>query len=145
MMGLMAASSLAAPLETRADYDAPPGGDVTILNYALTLEFLERKFYQEGLANYTEADFEAAGCDSDFYNNLKEIAYDEEVSTRRHTHTHTTYTQSFPPSRERTPQLTPTPSPKRPTSLSSPALSPPPPSTRQPTPSPPPTPNPSSN
>lgn len=48
-----------------------------ILNYALTLEHLEDKFYREGLANYTEAQFAAAGFDSTFYTNLKEISYDE--------------------------------------------------------------------
>jgi len=51
--------------------------DVGILNYALTLEHLEDKFYREGLANYTQADFAAAGFDATFYNNLKEISYDE--------------------------------------------------------------------
>jgi len=73
----------AAPIEERqtyaADFTAPPGGDTTILNYALTLEYLERKFYQEGLANYTQADFVAAGFNDPFYSNLKEIYYDEQV------------------------------------------------------------------
>jgi len=74
----------AAPVEQRdgsyaTDFNPPPGGDVTILNYALTLEYLERKFYQEGLANYTQADFVAAGFPDPFYDNLKEIYYDEEV------------------------------------------------------------------
>lgn len=75
----------AAPIEERGgpyvvDFNPPPGGDVTILNYALTLEFLERKFYQEGLANYTQAQFVAAGFPDPFYANLMEIALDEEVS-----------------------------------------------------------------
>ena len=51
--------------------------DAVILNYALTLEHLEDKFYREGLANYTEADFAAAGFDSTFYANLKEVSSDE--------------------------------------------------------------------
>lgn len=48
-----------------------------ILNYALTLEHLEDTFYRTGLANFTEADFAAAGADSTVYNNIKRIAKDE--------------------------------------------------------------------
>ena len=66
-------------LVKRDDFAAPPGGDIDILNYALTLEFLERKFYQEGLANYTADDFCAAGFSGEFYENLKEIYVDEQV------------------------------------------------------------------
>ena len=51
--------------------------DADILNYALTLEHLEDKFYREGLANYTEAEFASAGFDATFYGNLKEISSDE--------------------------------------------------------------------
>jgi len=72
----------AAPVEQRAtasDFNPPPGGDTTILNYALTLEYLERQFYKEGLANYTQADFVAAGFVDPFYSNLKEIYFDEET------------------------------------------------------------------
>ena len=82
---LLAGASLVlgSPVEKRQEYamdfNAPPGGDVTILNYALTLEYLERKFYQEGLANYTQAQFVAAGFPDPFYKNLKEIYYDEQV------------------------------------------------------------------
>ncbi|CAN8105513.1 unnamed protein product [Discula destructiva] len=83
LVGLTAAGlSLAAPpvdIKKRANFDAPPGGDITILNYALTLEYLERKFYQEGLANYTCADFLEAGFSEELYENLKEIAFDEET------------------------------------------------------------------
>ena len=74
-----AALSAAAPLEKKSNYDTLPGGDIDILNYALTLEYLERKFYAEGLANFTERDFCAAGYDSDFYKNLKVIYEDEKV------------------------------------------------------------------
>ena len=75
---------LAAPVEERADpyamdFMPPPGGDVTILNYALTLEYLERKFYMEGLKNYTHDDFVDAGFKDPFYANLMEIYFDEEV------------------------------------------------------------------
>lgn len=50
---------------------------VDILRYALTLEHLEDKFYREGLANFTQADFAAAGFDSTFYNNLEAISAHE--------------------------------------------------------------------
>ncbi|TVY65653.1 Protein rds1, partial [Lachnellula suecica] len=66
----------AAPIEDRSSNAI---GDATILNYALTLEYLERKFYQEGLVNYTEADFTAAGAPAPFYANLKEIYVDEQT------------------------------------------------------------------
>lgn len=48
-----------------------------ILNYALTLEHLEDKFYREGLKNYTHNDFLKAGFPDPFYANLKEISSDE--------------------------------------------------------------------
>ena len=57
----------------------PKVDDSVILNYALTLEYLERKFYQEALANYTQADFVAAGFADPFYTNLKEIYMDEQT------------------------------------------------------------------
>ncbi|KAL0939033.1 Protein rds1-like protein 1 [Colletotrichum truncatum] len=76
-----AASVIAAPLESRANYDPLPGGDVTIIQYALVLEYLEREFYKQGLSNYTEAEFcEFAGDDgSKFYNNLRTIYEDEKT------------------------------------------------------------------
>ncbi|ORY09219.1 ferritin-like domain-domain-containing protein [Clohesyomyces aquaticus] len=51
--------------------------DVDILQYALTLEHLEDKFYREGLANFTLKHFEEAGLDETFYKNLNEVSYDE--------------------------------------------------------------------
>ena len=57
--------------------NAPNITDADILNYALTLEHLEDKFYRDGLANYTADQFAAAGFDSTFYYNLKEISADE--------------------------------------------------------------------
>lgn len=81
VMALAAAGpSAASPLlAKRANFDPPPGGDIDILNYALTLEYLERKFYQEGLANYTKDDFCNAGFEDSFYQNLKSIYDDEKV------------------------------------------------------------------
>jgi len=51
--------------------------DVDILNYALTLEHLEDAFYTEGLANYTHAEFVAAGFADPFHANLKKVSFDE--------------------------------------------------------------------
>lgn len=74
---LLAATAVSAgPVVKRAP--TLPNGDIDILNYALTLEYLERKFYQDGLKNYTKADFAAAGFDECFYNNLVQIRADEE-------------------------------------------------------------------
>ncbi|KAG8528859.1 uncharacterized protein KY384_006548 [Bacidia gigantensis] len=56
---------------------APQITDADILNYALTLEHLEDKFYREGLGNYTEGEFASFGFDATFYGNLKEISSDE--------------------------------------------------------------------
>lgn len=72
-------STVASPLLVKkSNFAAPPGGDIDILNYALTLEYLERKFYQEGLQNFTSEDFCQAGFDASFYANLKEIYADEQ-------------------------------------------------------------------
>lgn len=70
--GLAAAAP--APISKRAAVT-----DADILNYALTLEHLESKFYREALANYTQEMFVAAGFADPFYNNLKSISYDEDT------------------------------------------------------------------
>lgn len=64
--------SSASPVQKRQAID-----DFGVLNYALTLEYLERKFYQEGLANYTQQQFIDAGFKDPFYTNLLEVAQDE--------------------------------------------------------------------
>ena len=69
--------SFASPVEKRVV--TPKVDDGIILNYALTLEFLERKFYQEALAKFTRADFVAAGYADPFYDNLQEIYVDEQA------------------------------------------------------------------
>ncbi|KIH87048.1 hypothetical protein SPBR_05176 [Sporothrix brasiliensis 5110] len=72
-----------AALAATAAYAAPvqnakrAATDADILNYALTLEHLEATFYKEGLQNYTQADFVAAGFADPFYANLVEVAKDE--------------------------------------------------------------------
>lgn len=57
----------------------PTVTDADILNYALTLEHLEDTFYQEGLKNFTQAQFAAAGFGSTFYSNLLEVSSDEKT------------------------------------------------------------------
>ncbi|KAK4086381.1 ferritin ribonucleotide reductase-like protein [Purpureocillium lilacinum] len=64
----------AAPL---ADKRADGINDGVILNYALTLEHLEDTFYRQGLANFTQDDFKAAGFDETFYGNVKKVSADE--------------------------------------------------------------------
>ncbi|KAK2062270.1 hypothetical protein LY76DRAFT_506108 [Colletotrichum caudatum] len=75
------ASVFGAPLEKKANYDPLPGGDSTILNYALTLEYLERAFYGLGLQLFSESDFcEYVGeVGESFYSNLQTIYEDEKT------------------------------------------------------------------
>ncbi|KAF2480016.1 ferritin-like domain-containing protein, partial [Neohortaea acidophila] len=53
--------------------------DLTVLQFALTLEHLEDVFYQGALQNFTLQDFNNAGYSQDYYHNLKYIAYDEQT------------------------------------------------------------------
>ena len=76
-LALLAGTALAGPVPAKRQASAPTDAD--ILNYALTLEHLEDKFYREALENYTLADFQAAGFDQTFYNNIKEISSDEQT------------------------------------------------------------------
>lgn len=56
---------------------APLVDDGIILNFALTLEFLQRAFYEGALAQFTQADFVAAGLEDPFFANLQAIYFDE--------------------------------------------------------------------
>ena len=53
--------------------------DGIILNYALTLEYLERAFYREGTSKYDDATFVSAGFPQPFHDNLLEIYSDEQT------------------------------------------------------------------
>ncbi|KAM5345116.1 hypothetical protein ACJ41O_010978 [Fusarium nematophilum] len=64
----------AAPAREKRAHEINDG---VILNYALTLEHLEDNFYREGLANFTESDFAAAGYDSTFYKSIVKVSDDE--------------------------------------------------------------------
>ena len=48
--------------------------EISVLNYALTLEHLENAFYRDGLAGFTGADLEAIGLQAGVYDYLVEIA-----------------------------------------------------------------------
>ncbi|KAI4134958.1 MAG: hypothetical protein LQ341_005945 [Variospora aurantia] len=79
-LAALAAVAVAAPAKNNLlalRQAAPEITDGDILNYALTLEHLEDKFYREVLEQFSESDFAAAGYDSTFYNNLQEISSDE--------------------------------------------------------------------
>ena len=47
--------------------------DSAILNFSLTLEYLQRAFYREGFSNFTHQDFIRLGFEDPFYSNLQHI------------------------------------------------------------------------
>ncbi|RDL32044.1 Ferritin-like protein [Venustampulla echinocandica] len=53
--------------------------DVDILQFALTLEFLETAFYEEGFAKFPESDFTALGLQAADITNLKSILTSEQT------------------------------------------------------------------
>lgn len=73
--------TFASPIEVQKRHTvyAPKVDDGIILNYALTLEYLERKFYQEALQKFSRDDFKQAGFADPFYDNLLEIYEDEKT------------------------------------------------------------------
>ncbi|KAI4285127.1 MAG: hypothetical protein L6R38_000877 [Xanthoria sp. 2 TBL-2021] len=75
-----AAVAAAAPAKNNllaVRQSAPAITDGVILNYALTLEHLEDKFYREVLDKFSEGDFEEAGFPAPFYAKLKTVSKDE--------------------------------------------------------------------
>jgi hypothetical protein len=71
------ASNTTTPVNATASSNAT-SGDGLILNFALTLEYLQRAFYESGLANFTEQDFENASFEDTFYPDLQQIHFDEQ-------------------------------------------------------------------
>ncbi|KAH8111740.1 ferritin-like domain-containing protein [Phellopilus nigrolimitatus] len=59
-----------------------PITDTVILNFALTLEHLEVAFYQEGLAKFDEAAFEAAGLPPFARGRFEQISVNEQTHER---------------------------------------------------------------
>ena len=53
--------------------------DVTILNFALTLEHLENAFYKEGLAKFDEAAFAASGFPEFVRGRMVQISENEQI------------------------------------------------------------------
>lgn len=52
--------------------------DGFILNFSLTIEYLQRAFFAGGLASFQQKDFVNAGFEDPFYDNLQQIYADEQ-------------------------------------------------------------------
>jgi len=72
-LSLVSAAPTVSPLRKRQMTDI----DVTILQYALTLEHLENTFYKQALSQYSESDFTNAGYSSDVRSKIQQISSDE--------------------------------------------------------------------
>ncbi|KAK5086204.1 hypothetical protein LTR70_007449 [Exophiala xenobiotica] len=76
---LLAPFALGHPLESVTELAKRQANmDITILQFALTLEHLENVFYKGALQNFTSQDFMDTGYGPNYYNNLQYIASDEE-------------------------------------------------------------------
>ncbi|OAP58915.1 hypothetical protein AYL99_06212 [Fonsecaea erecta] len=72
---LLAGLTLAHPVAKRGSQFSEV--DITILQFALTLEHLENTFYKEAFSSFQLQDFLNAGFDEEFFINLEFIASDE--------------------------------------------------------------------
>ena len=70
---LLASTALSHPVEKRQAVT-----DLDILQYALTLEHLENVFYKQGISQFPESDFTAAGFSTEYYTNLLYVVTDEQ-------------------------------------------------------------------
>lgn len=74
---LFAGLTLAHPVDLKARQGGFSDVDITILQFALTLEHLENEFYRSAFRTFTLQHFLDAGYDEDFFLNLQFIAADE--------------------------------------------------------------------
>lgn len=74
---LFAGLTLAHPVDLKARQGGFSDVDITILQFALTLEHLENEFYRSAFRTFTLQHFLDAGFDQDFFLNLQFIAADE--------------------------------------------------------------------
>jgi hypothetical protein len=74
---LFAGLTLAHPVDLKARQGGFSDVDITILQFALTLEHLENEFYRSAFRSFTLQHFLDAGYDEDFFLNLQFIAADE--------------------------------------------------------------------
>jgi len=79
LAGLAASTPVPAKRNLEARYTNDNYSDATILNYALTLEYLERTFYQQSLNKYDASTFKNAGYAAYVRERFTEIAYEEAV------------------------------------------------------------------
>lgn len=81
LISILAASlslSVTVALESSKGASNATTGDGFVLNFALTLEYLQRAFYAGGLASFNQTDFVTAGFNDPFYDNLQQIYSDEQ-------------------------------------------------------------------
>ncbi|ORY88831.1 ferritin-like domain-domain-containing protein [Leucosporidium creatinivorum] len=74
-----ASSAIASPSEWQIVKRADGPTDVEILNFALTLEHLEKNFYFQGLKKFKKADFLKAGYSAKTHARVQQIAIQEKA------------------------------------------------------------------
>ncbi|KAJ9604070.1 hypothetical protein H2200_011593 [Cladophialophora chaetospira] len=77
LSALFAGLTMAHPVDLAKRTGGFSEVDITILQFALTLEHLENTFYKEAFSSFQQQDFLNAGFDEEFFVNLEFIAIDE--------------------------------------------------------------------